>query len=365
MAVLAATFQACYFTAVWLTTVGLATLVTIGAAPVVVVAVETLQGRARRGSLPVVVLALLGLGLLVGMPATGADPLAGAAAAVFAGSAFAVMTLAGARPVPGLDPMVATGASFVVGGLLLAVPTAMLGRLSFPVTFSGVGLLALFAVLPTALAYTAYFRGLGAGASPGTGAVLALLEPLTAAVLAATVLGERLHGTAGHGSARCLATPSPCCCRAARRGPCKCSAAVSGSRLRCRCADRAARGGPADQPGECGEVRGRGGPAPGGHRRRWVGRTEATIPVIAVARVHAVAGCRERDGDEQGREQPERGIHVAKHAPDRPGPVQPITREWTTWLRQCTAWQTTSTAASVPAASPGCSATGGRPAGAG
>jgi len=48
-------------------------------------------------------------------------------------------------------------------------------------------------VLPTALAYTAYFRGLGAATSPGTGAVLALLEPLTAAVLAAVVLGERLE----------------------------------------------------------------------------------------------------------------------------------------------------------------------------
>jgi len=89
--------------------------------------------------------------------------------------------------------MVATGASFVVGGLLLAVPAAILGRMAFPVTFSGVGLLALFAVLPTALAYTAYFRGLGAATSPGTGAVLALLEPLTAAVLAAVVLGERLE----------------------------------------------------------------------------------------------------------------------------------------------------------------------------
>jgi DME family drug/metabolite transporter len=199
LAVLAAAFQACYFTAVSATTVGLATLVTIGTAPVVVVVVETLRGRARRGSLPVVVLALLGLGLLVGLPTTGADPLAGAAAAVVAGSGFAVMTLVGSRPVPGLDPMIATGSSFVVGGLLLAVPAALLGRMTFPVTFSGVGLLALFAVLPTALAYTAYFRGLGAATSPGTGAVLALLEPLTAAALAAVVLGERLGvtGTVG------------------------------------------------------------------------------------------------------------------------------------------------------------------------
>lgn len=199
LAVLAAAFQACYFTAVSLTSVGLATLVTIGTAPVVVVAVETLRGRARRSSLPVVVLALLGLGLLVGLPIAAPDPLAalaGATAAVVAGSAFATMTLVGAMAVPGLDVMVATGASFLVGGLLLAVPAATLGGPAFPTTLAGAGLLALFAVVPTALAYTAYFRGLAAGTPPRTGAVLALLEPLTAAVLAAIVLGERL-GVAG------------------------------------------------------------------------------------------------------------------------------------------------------------------------
>ena len=202
LAVLAAAFQACYFTAVSRTTVGLATLVTIGTAPVVVTAVESVRGRARRGTLPVVVLALLGLGLLVGLPTSAPDPLgalAGTAAAVLAGAAFATMTLVGAAAVPGLDAMCATGASFVVGGLLLAVPAAVVGGPAVPTTLAGVGLLALFAVVPTALAYTAYFRGLAAGTSPATGAVMALLEPLTAAVLAAVVLGERLGlvGTIG------------------------------------------------------------------------------------------------------------------------------------------------------------------------
>ena len=218
LAVLAAAFQACYFTAVSLTSVGLATLVTIGTAPVVVVAVETLRGRARRSSLPVVVLALLGLGLLVGLPTAAPDPLAalaGAAAAVVAGSAFATMTLVGAMAVPGLDVMVATGASFLVGGLLLAVPAATLGGPAFPTTLAGAGLLALFAVVPTALAYTAYFRGLAAGTPPRTGAVLALLEPLTAAVLAAIVLGERL-GSPARSVRSC--SVSRCCWRLARTG---------------------------------------------------------------------------------------------------------------------------------------------------
>jgi drug/metabolite transporter, DME family len=195
---LAAVFQACYFTAVSLTSVGLATLVTIGTAPVVVIVVEALRGRGRSGSLPTVVLALGGLGLLVGTPTAASEPLAalaGVAAAVAAGTGFATMTLLGARAVPGLDSAFATGAAFVAGGLALAVPAAVTTGLTFPVTAAGVGLLALFAALPTGLAYTAYFQGLRLG-SAGTGAVLSLLEPLTAAVLAAVVLGERL-GVAG------------------------------------------------------------------------------------------------------------------------------------------------------------------------
>jgi drug/metabolite transporter, DME family len=45
IAVVAAAFQACYFTAVGQTSVSLATLVAIGVAPVVVITVETVQCR--------------------------------------------------------------------------------------------------------------------------------------------------------------------------------------------------------------------------------------------------------------------------------------------------------------------------------
>jgi drug/metabolite transporter, DME family len=202
IAALAAAFQACYFTAVGLTSVSLATLVAIGVAPVVVITVETVRGRARPGSGTTLVMALVGLALLVGVPQGGQDPLAvvaGTAAAALAGTGFGVMTLLGARPVTGLDASFATGAAFAAGGLLLAVPAALTGGMAFPATVVGAGLLALLVVVPTALAYTAYFRGLNRADAAGTGVVVALLEPLTAAVLAAAVLGERLGvvGTIG------------------------------------------------------------------------------------------------------------------------------------------------------------------------
>jgi len=47
---------------------------------------------------------------------------------------------------------------------------------------------------PTAVAYTLFFRGLRTAAA-STAALLALLEPLTGAILAASILGERLSAT--------------------------------------------------------------------------------------------------------------------------------------------------------------------------
>lgn len=193
IAALAALFQACYFTAVSLTSVSLATLVTIGSAPVIVLLVDRAGGWSMAAT---VGLAVLGVGLLVGLPGEGLDPttvLLGSASAVAAGAGFATMTLLGARPVPGLEAVHTTGPAFLLGGLaLLAV--AGPGVVFTPEPAS-LGLLVAFAVVPTAAAYACFFRGLAASTA-AVGAITALLEPLTAAVLAAIVLGERL-GPAG------------------------------------------------------------------------------------------------------------------------------------------------------------------------
>jgi DME family drug/metabolite transporter len=192
---LAALFQASYFTAVSLTGVGLATLVTIGSAPVIVLLVERSGGRAMLGA---VGLALVGIVLLVGLPGGGLDAgqaLLGAVFAVVSGSGFAAMTLLASRPVPGVDAPLVTGPAFVLGGLVLLVPAAAGPGIGFTPDPAALALLAAFAVLPTALAYALYFRGL-ALTTAAVGAVTALLEPLTAAVLSAVVLGERL-GLAG------------------------------------------------------------------------------------------------------------------------------------------------------------------------
>ena len=186
---LAALFQASYFAAVTMTSVSIATLVTIGSSPVLVLLARPRAATWR--SLVSVALALVGLALLVGLGDDGAgNVVAGSVFAVIAASGFVAMTLMAGRPVAGLDAPTTTGAAFAFGGLLLAVLAGPAG-LGFTPSAATIGLLAAFGLVPTALAYTAYFRGLQT-APASVGALLALLEPLTAAVLAAVLLGDRL-----------------------------------------------------------------------------------------------------------------------------------------------------------------------------
>jgi DME family drug/metabolite transporter len=199
--------------------VPLATLVTIGTAPVIVLGAERVTGR-RTGKLAVAAagLALIGLGLLVGLPSGFSQTavLASAGMAVLAAVGFAAVTLTGSRPVPGLDEATVTGFGFTVGGLALLPLAAALGGLGFrpePATF---GLLLVLGTGPTAVAYTLYFRGLRTAAA-STAALLALLEPLTGTILSAFILGERLSA-AGIAGAAILALAVILTVRAGRAG---------------------------------------------------------------------------------------------------------------------------------------------------
>jgi len=201
---LSALFQGCYFASIALTSVSLATLVTIGAAPVMVTAVEHARSRRGLGRAEAVTMAaaLAGLALLAGRPGGGlSEPavIVGAGMALLSAAGFAAVTLLGAAPVPGLDELSLNGFGFILGGIVLLPLAAASGNgLAFHPDLAAAGLLVALGAGPTAAAYTLYFRGLRT-ASASTAALLTLIEPLTAAVLAALVLGERLSaaGLAG------------------------------------------------------------------------------------------------------------------------------------------------------------------------
>jgi DME family drug/metabolite transporter len=211
--VLTATYQACYFAAVATTSLAVATVIAIGAAPVLVLTAEAVGERRRPGSASLVAigLALLGLALLLGtsghpLTRAGGGSLAlGVLLALGAAAGFGALALIGRRPVPGLDGPATIGVGFTAGGALLAVAALVAGALTggpgfgghgfggleFAPTAASVGLLVYLGWVPTALAYGLFFVGLR-GVSASSAAVVAVLEPVTATVLGVLVLGQRL-----------------------------------------------------------------------------------------------------------------------------------------------------------------------------
>jgi DME family drug/metabolite transporter len=193
---LSALYQGCYFAAVSLTDLSLATLIPIGLAPVLVLVVEATRRRSVPApvSLVAVTLAVSGLVLLVGAPGPGvggARMAAGVALAVVTAAGFAGLALLGARPVAGLDQVTTIGWGFTAGAVPLAALAGSTVGLGFTPTAGSLGLLVYLAWVPTALAYALFFVGLR-GVAASSAAVIAVLEPVTASVLGVLVLGQRM-----------------------------------------------------------------------------------------------------------------------------------------------------------------------------
>ncbi|MEV4142125.1 EamA family transporter [Amycolatopsis sp. NPDC049691] len=190
-----ALFQASYFAAVAFSSVSIATMTTIGAAPVFV----TLAAVRKSGRWTLVSVAgtLAGLALLRWSPEEPAHLLGGLGFALLAAAGFAALTLLTAKPV--MDPLATTAFGCLVGGLLLT-PVASWTGMALPLHADVLAVVCYLGAVPTALAYAAYLRGL-ATAHPVLGALSAVLEPLTATILAAVLFGERLGVTAWCGAA--------------------------------------------------------------------------------------------------------------------------------------------------------------------
>ncbi|MCW2758359.1 MAG: Drug/metabolite transporter, family [Nocardioidaceae bacterium] len=191
-----AAYQALYFGSVVTVGVTVATVVSLGLAPVLLTVGEAVVARRTpdRGSLLVLVAALAGLVLVStagGLSSTGSDPLLGVLLAVGSGSAYAMTTAVGKPLTLVAEPLVLTTTTTTFGALVL-LP---LGLLSPGVHVTGdpvaLGTLVYLGVLTMALAYGLYYAGLRT--TIGSSAVIAtLLEPVTAAVVAAIFLDERL-----------------------------------------------------------------------------------------------------------------------------------------------------------------------------
>jgi DME family drug/metabolite transporter len=192
-----AIFQTAYFAAVHDTGLAVGTIVTLGAAPVFTAAGGRvfLGERIGRIGLLTVAGALAGLTVLVLGNQPGVVRPVGVAMALLSAAGYAVSNLLGrwtGRHGTGEDPYTLTMWSFLIGAavmLPLAWAEGLVPHTGHP---ARVLLLMLYvAAVTTALAYPLYFAGVAAGrAAPAS--VMMLIEPVSAAVLAVLLLGERL-----------------------------------------------------------------------------------------------------------------------------------------------------------------------------
>ncbi|WP_244316332.1 DMT family transporter [Streptomyces albidochromogenes] len=194
-----AVYQTAYFAAVQQAGLTVATMVTLGSGPVLVAVGSRLllDERIGRAGVLAVVSGVLGLGLLMcgTDQSTGPNPLLGLGYAVLSAVGYAGVTLLGRasgrrREGGAFDAMVV---AFAIGTVCL-FPLALVegwlpgtGHLFW--TVASIGYLGL---IPTALAYTLFFAGLSV-VKATTASVIALVEPLTAAVIGVVLLGDRLN----------------------------------------------------------------------------------------------------------------------------------------------------------------------------
>lgn len=204
-----AVFQTAYFAAVESTGLAVATVVTLGAGPVLIAlgARVLLEERLGAGGFLSVAGALAGLAVLAfGGSAATVRPV-GVLLALLSAAGYGAMTLLTrwwGRD-GGADASDTTVWAFAVTGLCLlpfAVHEGLLPHTAHPARL--LWLLLYIAAVPTALAYALYFAG-AAVVRSATVSVIMLLEPVTAAVLAVVLLGERLTATTAAGTLLLLA----------------------------------------------------------------------------------------------------------------------------------------------------------------
>jgi DME family drug/metabolite transporter len=193
-----AAYQGLYFVAVRLGGVSIATVVSLGIAPVLLSAWETLRTRQRpsTATLTASAAAIIGLVLIAGATMEpGASTAAGFGllAAIGSGIVYAASTAISRHTTQGVEPLTLTTLSCTVGAISI-LPLAAAEGLAFTPETGPIALLIYAGAITTALAYALFYTGLRR-ISGSVAVVVTLLEPLTAALLAVILINEPLGVT--------------------------------------------------------------------------------------------------------------------------------------------------------------------------
>lgn len=191
-----AAYQGFYFVSVTQVGVAVSTVVSLGLAPVLLTVAEAVRRRRTPAParLAVLVAALTGL-LLVGVAghesSTGPAPIAGVLLAIASGTTYALTTVAGGSISRTSSPLVLTSGMTLVGAAVLLPCLAFVEGPHVTSDAAALAWLLYLGALTMALAYVLLYSGMRAVA-PSTAVTASLVEPVTAAVVAAVVLGEAL-----------------------------------------------------------------------------------------------------------------------------------------------------------------------------
>jgi DME family drug/metabolite transporter len=214
-------FQLLYFFAVRDVGAGVSTLVTLGLGPIVLHVTEAVTARSAppRRTLIILFLAVAGL-VLVSTGPVGAQvaprPLLGLVESVGSGLFYALNTIWSRPLLTRLTPLPITFVSSAVGAVLLLPVVAATGW-SLPRTAGAVTGIVWLGLVTTVIAYGLFYSGLRT--TPGsTAMIVTLLEPVTAFVLAALLLGEPLTANNVAGGVVLLAAVVALYVRPSRRG---------------------------------------------------------------------------------------------------------------------------------------------------
>jgi DME family drug/metabolite transporter len=209
-----ALYQGLYFVSILLIGVSVATVVSLGLAPVLAAVWEHAIARTWPSAREAGVLAAALVGLVLisvtagqGSAAPGDKPGFGLVLAVASGATYAATTVLGHTLAQRVDSVALTTCAIAAGAVALSPFLVVAAASGDPVVTTdptSLALMAYLGVATMALAYGLLYAGLRT-TSGSAATVATLVEPLSAALLAALLLGERLPWPALLGGALILA----------------------------------------------------------------------------------------------------------------------------------------------------------------
>jgi DME family drug/metabolite transporter len=201
---LIAFYQAAFYASLPKVGVSIATVIALCSAPVIVAMLSALitRERPKGATLMALACAIAGTSLLVNVRSTAQqhDVVGGVALALLAGTLYATNTLVGRTlgRAGRVHPLQTATLGFAFGALVLLV-LALASGLVLTYPLAGWLRLAYLGLFPTAVGYGIFFMGMRT-TSASAASIATLVEPLTATLIAVTLLHEPLSPQALLGS---------------------------------------------------------------------------------------------------------------------------------------------------------------------